>query len=164
MFLPYYQVFPNASGESTTKTSEVHLVDLAGSERVQSTGATGDRLKEAGAINQSLLTLGNVIRYSSTISRNVATKLTNISRNGAPFLKCAFWTLKQSLTKRNRVYCGNCIVLALWKLYCCRLISDHCFQLLIRPSVIEQMDYASFIQRCFSSVFLKKKWSFALIL
>ena len=67
--MPCYQVFPNASGESTTKTSEVHLVDLAGSERVQSTGATGDRLKEAGAINQSLLTLGNVIRYSSALNQ-----------------------------------------------------------------------------------------------
>ena len=45
----------------------MHLVDLAGSERMQSTGATGDRLKEAGAINQSLLTLGNVIRYPKTL-------------------------------------------------------------------------------------------------
>ena len=31
------------------------------SERADSTGATGDRLKEGAAINQSLSTLGNVI-------------------------------------------------------------------------------------------------------
>lgn len=44
-----------------TKSSVVNLVDLAGSERVASTGATGDRLKEGAAINQSLSALGNVI-------------------------------------------------------------------------------------------------------
>ena len=31
------------------------------SERAESTGATGDRLKEGAAINQSLSSLGNVI-------------------------------------------------------------------------------------------------------
>ncbi|ELU07622.1 hypothetical protein CAPTEDRAFT_180938 [Capitella teleta] len=41
--------------------SKVHLVDLAGSERADSSGATGDRLKEGGSINKSLVTLGNVI-------------------------------------------------------------------------------------------------------
>ncbi|PFH37453.1 putative Chromosome-associated kinesin KLP1 [Besnoitia besnoiti] len=43
------------------KTAEISLVDLAGSERAGSTGATGDRLKEGCAINQSLSALGNVI-------------------------------------------------------------------------------------------------------
>ena len=37
------------------------LVDLAGSERADSTGATGDRLKEGANINKSLTTLGIVI-------------------------------------------------------------------------------------------------------
>lgn len=37
------------------------LVDLAGSERANSTGATGDRLKEGANINKSLTTLGKVI-------------------------------------------------------------------------------------------------------
>ena len=68
-----------------TKTSIINLVDLAGryaqntliiplnspdfmynsgffSERAESTGATGDRLKEGAAINKSLSTLGNVIK------------------------------------------------------------------------------------------------------
>lgn len=37
-----------------------------GSERANSTGATGDRLKEGAAINQSLSCLGNVINALST--------------------------------------------------------------------------------------------------
>ena len=37
------------------------LVDLAGSERVKKSGAEGDRLDEARAINQSLSALGDVV-------------------------------------------------------------------------------------------------------
>jgi kinesin family protein 15 len=44
-----------------TRTSRFHLVDLAGSERQKDTGTTGEHLKEAGSINRSLLSLGNVI-------------------------------------------------------------------------------------------------------
>ncbi|KAL4504232.1 hypothetical protein ABPG72_021070 [Tetrahymena utriculariae] len=43
------------------KFSMINLVDLAGSEKVGKTGATGDRLKEAGQINKSLHILGLVI-------------------------------------------------------------------------------------------------------
>ncbi len=43
------------------RESKFNLVDLAGSERQQLTGAVGQRLKEAGSINKSLLTLSNVI-------------------------------------------------------------------------------------------------------
>ena len=39
----------------------INLVDLAGSERQDKTGASGQRLKEAVGINQSLTTLGQVI-------------------------------------------------------------------------------------------------------
>lgn len=41
--------------------SKLNLVDLAGSERQSKTGASGETLKEASNINQSLSTLGNVI-------------------------------------------------------------------------------------------------------
>lgn len=38
---------------------------MTGSERVEQTGATGERLKEAGNINKSLLTLSRVIEQLS---------------------------------------------------------------------------------------------------
>lgn len=58
----YYscQIF---SKESITKQSNINLVDLAGSERQRSSGSEADRLKEGTAINLSLTTLGNVIRW-----------------------------------------------------------------------------------------------------
>jgi len=43
------------------KVSVLRLVDLAGSERAAATGATGERLREGGNINKSLVTLGRVI-------------------------------------------------------------------------------------------------------
>ena len=57
------------------KQSVMNLVDLAGSERADSTGATGDRLKEGAAINKSLSALGNVI-----------SKLADLSTGKGPFI------------------------------------------------------------------------------
>lgn len=57
----FEQIRKDATGKEMTMSSEINLVDLAGSERANSTGATGDRLKEGSAINQSLTCLGNVI-------------------------------------------------------------------------------------------------------
>eukprot|EP00923_Selenidium_pygospionis_P028152 GHVN01050747.1.p1 GENE.GHVN01050747.1~~GHVN01050747.1.p1 ORF type:complete len:1293 (-),score=323.35 GHVN01050747.1:349-4227(-) len=51
----------NIDGEDVIKIGKLNLVDLAGSENVQRSGAVKDRAKEAGMINQSLLTLGRVI-------------------------------------------------------------------------------------------------------
>ncbi|KAI7741619.1 hypothetical protein M8C21_017628, partial [Ambrosia artemisiifolia] len=48
----------SADGLRCFKTSRMNLVDLAGSERQKSTGAAGERLKEAGNINRSLSQLG----------------------------------------------------------------------------------------------------------
>jgi hypothetical protein len=51
----------NEEGEDIIKTGKLYLVDLAGSECVGKSGAQNQRAKEAGKINQSLLTLGRVI-------------------------------------------------------------------------------------------------------
>lgn len=49
------------NGVITVKTGKINLVDLAGSENVNRSGAINMRAREAGNINQSLLTLGRVI-------------------------------------------------------------------------------------------------------
>ncbi|KAK6641184.1 hypothetical protein RUM44_012893 [Polyplax serrata] len=48
-------------GEDLIKTGKLNLVDLAGSENIGRSGAVEMRAREAGSINQSLLTLGRVI-------------------------------------------------------------------------------------------------------
>ncbi|VDK77860.1 unnamed protein product [Dibothriocephalus latus] len=48
-------------GEVFLKIGKLNLVDLAGSENIGRSGALDKRAREAGSINQSLLTLGRVI-------------------------------------------------------------------------------------------------------
>lgn len=73
--ITFVQKYINPAGEETAKTSIVNLVDLAGSERADSTGATGDRLKEGAAINQSLSCLGNCI---AALADNAGGKKTRV--------------------------------------------------------------------------------------
>ena len=51
----------NNDGEEPMKIGKLNLVDLAGSENIGRSGAVERRAREAGNINQSLLTLGRVI-------------------------------------------------------------------------------------------------------
>lgn len=59
------QVLQSIDSNDSTLVRVLNLVDLAGSERAEQTGATGERLKEAGNINKSLLTLSRVIEQLS---------------------------------------------------------------------------------------------------
>ena len=45
----------------SAQVSRLAIVDLAGSERTRNTQTTGDRLKEAGNINKSLMVLGQCL-------------------------------------------------------------------------------------------------------
>ena len=52
----------NLSNENKIKKSVFHVIDLAGSESQKRTGTFGDRVREAGEINKSLLNLSLVIK------------------------------------------------------------------------------------------------------
>lgn len=52
----------NNEGDDVMKIGKINFVDLAGSENIGRSGATNMRKREAGNINQSLLTLGRVIK------------------------------------------------------------------------------------------------------
>lgn len=51
----------SSMGDDLLKVGKLNLVDLAGSENIGRSGAENKRAREAGMINQSLLTLGRVI-------------------------------------------------------------------------------------------------------
>ncbi|XP_063722151.1 kinesin-like protein KIF28 [Symsagittifera roscoffensis] len=72
--ITFDQVTEAEDGSRMKKSSTMNLVDLAGSERAESTGATGDRLKEGANINKSLSALGNVISALAEISTGKAPK------------------------------------------------------------------------------------------
>ena len=57
------------------QTSRLTLVDLAGSERTRNTQTTGERLKEAGNINKSLMVLGQCLETMRTNQKAVAKSL-----------------------------------------------------------------------------------------
>lgn len=72
------------SEESAVQVSNLNLVDLAGSEKADQTRADGERLKEGGHINKSLLALGNVIRDLSddnvTFSKHINYRDSKLTR------------------------------------------------------------------------------------
>lgn len=54
-----------SSGEGAVRISTLNLVDLAGSESVRHTGATGDRQKEGGMINQRYVHIKHEVRNNN---------------------------------------------------------------------------------------------------
>ncbi|KAJ1920478.1 hypothetical protein H4219_001315 [Mycoemilia scoparia] len=84
------------SDMKSEKVSRISLVDLAGSESARLSGATGQRLKEGGSINKSLVTLGKVI---SALSVQTNTK----KKAFVPYRDSALtWLLKDSLGGNSR--------------------------------------------------------------
>ena len=75
------------------KKSKVALIDLAGSERASTSGTAGTRLKEGGAINKSLTTLGKVIHALSEKKKHVPYRESTLT-----------WLLKDSLGGNSRTW------------------------------------------------------------
>ena len=113
----------DASQLSSDVVSKVQLVDLAGSERVDTSGATGLRLKEASQINKSLTTLGRVVQAlakrseeqgrsgaSSAYPTMGGRKSVSAPRKGAdevfiPFRDSVLtWLLKESLGGNSKTF------------------------------------------------------------
>ncbi|SCU80965.1 LADA_0B10484g1_1 [Lachancea dasiensis] len=62
------------------RVSKMNLVDLAGSENISRSGAQNQRAKEAGSINQSLLTLGRVINSLADKSAHIPFRESKLTR------------------------------------------------------------------------------------
>ncbi|KAF9057317.1 kinesin-like protein [Panaeolus papilionaceus] len=87
-----------ATNLDTEKVSRISLVDLAGSERANSTGATGQRLKEGANINKSLTTLGKVISALAMASTADGKKGKKKAEEFVPYRDSVLtWLLKDSL-------------------------------------------------------------------
>ncbi|EAU93227.2 kinesin-like protein KIF23 [Coprinopsis cinerea okayama7 len=69
---------------TSLQISRLTLVDLAGSERTKHTHTTGDRLKEAGNINKSLMVLGQCLEVLRSNQRKLAMSLAHegVGENG----------------------------------------------------------------------------------
>ncbi|KAJ7632641.1 kinesin 2 [Roridomyces roridus] len=67
-------------GEDLLKIGKLNLVDLAGSENVGRSGAENKKAREAGMINQSLLTLGRVINALVDKAQHVPYRESKLTR------------------------------------------------------------------------------------
>ncbi|TIB88541.1 kinesin-like protein [Wallemia mellicola] len=89
------------TGMEGEKVSRISLVDLAGSERANSTGATGQRLKEGANINKSLTTLGKVIAALAQASGAPDTPIKGKKKKAEDFVpyrdSVLTWLLKDNL-------------------------------------------------------------------
>ena len=75
---------PQSRDRAKIQKSVFHIIDLAGSERQNKTGTTGERTREAGSINKSLLNLSIVIREIINNKKQIPyrdSKLTHLLRD-----------------------------------------------------------------------------------
>eukprot|EP01034_Spumella_vulgaris_P023231 gene23231-29433_t len=72
--------------DGTKLISSLNLVDLAGSESVKHTGAEGQKAKEGGKINQSLLSLSRVISALAENNKHVGFRDSKLTRLLQPSL------------------------------------------------------------------------------
>lgn len=99
--------FDENNDTTQEKISRIRLVDLAGSERANSSGATGERLREGSNINKSLTTLGRVIS-SLANSNNKSNK--QPQQKIIPYRDSILtWLLKDSLGGNSKTAMVACI-------------------------------------------------------
>lgn len=85
------------TSEELLRIGKLHLVDLAGSENVGRSGAVEKRAREAGSINQSLLTLGRVITSLVEHAPHIPyreSKLTRLLQVTETFIVFSFFPVK----------------------------------------------------------------------
>ncbi|THH16360.1 hypothetical protein EW146_g4276 [Bondarzewia mesenterica] len=70
----------SSMGEDLLRVGKMNLVDLAGSENIGRSGAENKRAREAGMINQSLLTLGRVINALVERSSHIPYRESKLTR------------------------------------------------------------------------------------
>lgn len=70
----------SSNGEEYLRIGKLNLVDLAGSENISRSGAENKRAREAGMINQSLLTLGRVINALVDRSSHIPYRESKLTR------------------------------------------------------------------------------------
>lgn len=80
VFLITVHTREEVNGEDLLKVGKLYLVDLAGSENISRSGAENKRAREAGIINQSLLTLGRVINSLVDKSPHVPYRESKLTR------------------------------------------------------------------------------------
>jgi hypothetical protein len=86
------------------QTSKLNLIDLAGSENAGSANTKGERLKEGGSINKSLLTLGLVIKaLASGHNKQHGSLSITAAKNVVPYRdSCLTFLLRDSLGGNSR--------------------------------------------------------------
>ncbi|UZJ51432.1 hypothetical protein CBS101457_000752 [Exobasidium rhododendri] len=87
-------------------TSRLSIVDLAGSERLGNTAVTGDRLKEAGSINKSLMCLGQcleTLRKNQTRAASFIPMPSPISSTAGPTAATSILTSTRALKRRPSI-------------------------------------------------------------
>lgn len=99
----------NNNSNNNIRVSTLNLVDLAGSENAKMTNSKGERLKEAGFINKSLLTLSTIIqKLSEEYTNNPSLKSSKLTH--LPYRNSKLTRLLESALDGNARICIICTI------------------------------------------------------
>lgn len=89
LFTVHVEARASADARERALLSKLHLVDLAGSERPKKSGADGDALREAAAINKSLSYLEQVVNALARRDAHVPFRCGRGARHGRAAVRAA---------------------------------------------------------------------------